>query len=246
MNRRVLAVAWYRFRVTLVRRWGGYLTLVLLIGLVGGLGMGALAGARRTQSSFPTYLASTNPPDLTGITSFVNPMPGAGGLGYDPALQKAIAHLPHVGHAEVEAGLNIIPLGRSGVPESPAAFPASAGDAIGITDTVGSLDNPSALQGQLFDPRRADQFMVSTTTARVFHFHVGEVVSFGIYTNAETNLPMFGTAEVKPYRRFEATLVGIVVEPSAVVQDDTDAAGSNSELMVFTPALTRNLLGCCT
>lgn len=62
---RVLRVAWYRFQGTLGRRWGGYLAVVLLIGLVGGLAMGAVAAARRTQASFPTFLASTDPSDLS-------------------------------------------------------------------------------------------------------------------------------------------------------------------------------------
>ena len=64
-----LRVAGYRYRATFDHRWGGYLSLVLLVGLVGGLSMGALAAARRTQSSFATYLASTNPSNL-GITVF--------------------------------------------------------------------------------------------------------------------------------------------------------------------------------
>jgi hypothetical protein len=54
----LLRVAWYRFRATFARRWGGYLRMVLLIGLIGGIAMGAVAGARRTDSSFPVYLAS--------------------------------------------------------------------------------------------------------------------------------------------------------------------------------------------
>jgi hypothetical protein len=33
-------VAWYRFGRTLRRRWTGYLTITLLLGLVGGLAMG--------------------------------------------------------------------------------------------------------------------------------------------------------------------------------------------------------------
>ena len=67
--RQVFRVASYRFRVTFRGRWGGLLVLVLLVGLVGGLAMGSLAAARRTQSSFPAYLASTNPSDLGLATS---------------------------------------------------------------------------------------------------------------------------------------------------------------------------------
>ena len=61
MTSHVLHLALYRFRATFGRRRGGYLALVLLVGLMGGVAMGAVAGARRTQSAFPVYLASTNP-----------------------------------------------------------------------------------------------------------------------------------------------------------------------------------------
>src|SRR5437763_7513732 len=64
VNTQVLRVSWYRFRATLRRRRRGYLALVLVIGLVGGLAMGAIAAARRTQSSFAVFRASTNPSDL--------------------------------------------------------------------------------------------------------------------------------------------------------------------------------------
>ena len=69
MSGAVFRVAWYRFLATFGHRWAGYLTVVLLVGLVGGVAMGAVAGARRTQSSFPAYLASTNPSDLSILTT---------------------------------------------------------------------------------------------------------------------------------------------------------------------------------
>lgn len=241
----VLRTAWYRFRTTLGRRWGGYLALILLIGLVGGLAMGSIAAARRTQSSFPAYVASTHPSDLNGVTSFINPMPGNAGVGYDPSIETTIARLPHVAKVYSESGLNIIPLGRRGAPESPAAYPASAGEVIGLDDAVPSnLDNLSLVQGRMLDPGRPDEFVVSPTTARVFGLHVGQAVRFGVYTNAQTNLPTFGTAAVGPYRRFTATLVGIVLQASSVVEDDTDA-GNSSNLLAFSPALARPLLQCC-
>jgi len=64
----VFGVAWYRFRATFGRRWGGYLTIVLLVGLLGGLAVGAVAGARRTQSAYPTYLSGSHASDPVSYT----------------------------------------------------------------------------------------------------------------------------------------------------------------------------------
>ena len=60
-----IRLAWYRFRATFGHRWGGYLSVVLLVGLIGGVSMASIAAGRRTQSSYPTFLASTNPSQLT-------------------------------------------------------------------------------------------------------------------------------------------------------------------------------------
>src|SRR5208283_4830545 len=72
----LLRLSRYRFQRTFRQRRGAYLSLVLLIGLVGGLSMGALAAARRTESSFPTFLASTNPSNLSLGTALWSPALG--------------------------------------------------------------------------------------------------------------------------------------------------------------------------
>ncbi len=245
MTRQALRVDWYRFRTTLHRRRGGYLALVVLLGLVGGLAMGAVAAARRTQSSFPLYLASTHPPDLTGITAFVNPSPGPAGLGYDPSLVARIAHLPHVTRVGDQSGLDIVPLGPHGAPLSPPGFPASAGEAAGLDDpTAYSHVGATATSGRLPGPEDTHAFVASAATARIFHFHLGERVQFGVYTNAQTDSPAFGTAGVAPHLRFEATLVGIVVQSTAVVEDVVDAA-NNENILAFPPTVARPLLACC-
>ena len=41
----VMRVAWYRFTATFGRRRGGYVAIVLLIGLAGGIAMGSIAAA---------------------------------------------------------------------------------------------------------------------------------------------------------------------------------------------------------
>ena len=103
MNRDVLRVAWYRFCVTFGGRWRGYLSLVVLIGLTGGLSMGAVAGARRTQSSFDSAAARVHSSDLFALTRVFNPTIGLN-TGYDAAVISAIARLPHVRHVETQVG----------------------------------------------------------------------------------------------------------------------------------------------
>src|ERR1019366_10258372 len=93
MTGQVLRIAWYRFRGTFSRRWGGYVALALLIGLVGGAAMAATTAGRRTYSSYPDYLEGTNPSDL-----LVVPQTNT----YAPGLVKGLAGLPHV--RSVQAG----------------------------------------------------------------------------------------------------------------------------------------------
>src|SRR6202167_476001 len=107
-------VAGYRLRATFARRLGGYLSLILLVGLVGGLSMGALAAARRTQSSFATYLASTNPSEL-GISVFGGVGNGGGSApSYSASAVKAIAHLAGVRHVEAAIPIAAAPLAPGG------------------------------------------------------------------------------------------------------------------------------------
>ncbi len=139
MNREVLPLAWYRFRASFGHRWGNYLTLILLVGLLGGLAMGSVAAARRTQSSFPTFLAGTNPSDLIVPTAVYNPAVGSY-VGYDPGIINVIARLPHVRHVESWALLNVVVLGPNGAP-APGAPTES--------NTLGSVD------GEFFNQDRA-------------------------------------------------------------------------------------------
>src|SRR5689334_8887521 len=64
VNQALFRFTWYRIRASIGRQWGGYLAIVLLVGLLGGLAMGAISTARRTQSFFPSFLAGTNPSNL--------------------------------------------------------------------------------------------------------------------------------------------------------------------------------------
>lgn len=231
MNTRIRRVAWYRFRATFGRQWAGYLSLVLLIGLLGGIAMGSVAGGRRTQSSFSAFLASTNPSDLSTIYNGAE-------LGYDPALVNTIAHLPHVRRMESVATLNALQVGPDGAP-----IEGGASNFVGSVDgLLFDQDRPTVTEGRPANPRRPDEVATTAEIARELGLHLGSVLHLGFYTNDQTNSPDIGTAKVQPHLRADVTLVGIGVLNSAVVHDDSERSGGG---MLLTPALTRTLTQCC-
>ena len=234
-------VAWYRFRGTFGHRRSGYLSIVLLVGLVGGVAMGAVAAARSTQSSFPELAARTDSSGLYFEDSVYNPANGLD-AGYLPALVRTIARLPHVKEVESEVEPDMVPLRADGTPNMAAAGIGSSGSVDGL---FFDQDRVIVTHGRMADPR-LDEFIMDSATARQMGFHLGEEVTFAVQTNAQSLLPLDQALKVLPRdRRVTAKLVGVgVVQVQDLVQDDVDADGSG--FVLFTPAVTDPLLGCCT
>ena len=232
--------AGYRFRACFHDRWGGYLALVLLLGLVGGVAMAAVAGARRTQSSFRAYLASTNPGDLQAFTEF-DPLTGT---GYSPKVDHAIARVRYVRHAVDVIGFDgtLQPLGPAsggGVPgEAPPSVEGSPDGEYFTQDRV------SLVQGRMANPARRDEMIMSAGAAAEEGLHIGSAKRVAFFTTAQVNSPSFaGYPADKPYLVMTLKLVGIVKDSVQIVQDDDSALGD--QLAVLTPALTRRLESCC-
>ena len=231
-----LAVPLYRLRATFGRRWGGYLSLVVLVGLIGGVGLGSLAAARRTQSSFSTFLAATNPSDLT-VSAYSGGSGGEGNPDYDAALTARIAHLPGVRH--VAAAFEVV-----GAPLTPGGTPRIrfTGEAFPVASVNGlffSQDRVAVTQGRMAAPGRADEITMAAVAARQFGFHVGEVIPFGFYSDAQQSLPGFGTSAVRPALRVNMKLVGLASLNSEVVEDDVDTLPT---ILPLTPAFAREVL----
>jgi hypothetical protein len=237
----VVRVARYRFRVTLGHRWGGYLTTVVLIGLLGGLAMGSIAAARRTQSSFPQYIAATDPFQLSGVTAEF--IPGLYPVGYDPTVVSKIGHLRHVTGVGSLVGLNVAPIEPNGAIKNPAV--ATSMTFVGALQSSSGTkgEGVSLVSGRLPRATAIGSFAADEAAVRKLHLRLGKTVTFGVYTNAQTQLPGIGTAAVQPVRRVTGRLVGIITTPQNVVKDDIDASTGN---VVFTPAFARPLLKCCT
>jgi hypothetical protein len=233
--RNVFLVAWYRFRVTFGRRWSGYLTIALLVGLVGGIAMGAIAGARRTDSSFSSYLASTNPSDLTVVPGPANPDDN-----YSPATTALLAHLPDVRHVE-DASIQLgFPLGPNGLPRISAAAMKDVTPLASIDGLDFTQDRVTVSAGRMANPLNPDEIVMTRAAASLLGVHLGSKLPLGFYTPEQVeNLPETGIPTVKPRLTVHAQVVGFVVFNSEVVHDDIDRYPT---FMLYTPALTHELL----
>jgi len=234
--RSVLSVATWRLRRIPTRQWSGYVAIVLLIGLLGGVAMGAIAGARRTQASYPVYLASTNPTDFSIFTNF-GPISHS---GYTPSVDAAIARLPYVEREVTTIGFDgtlsvaqHLPPGK--VPgEAPPGFEGS------VNGEYSTFDHVTLVRGRLAKPNRPDELEMSGGGAANMGLHLGSTLRLAFYRLSDVLSP---TINAKPYRFVRLRLVGIVESSFQVVQSDDAALGS--QFAVFTPALTRELSTCC-
>jgi ABC-type lipoprotein release transport system permease subunit len=229
-------VAWYRFRTTIGRRWAGYVSVVLLIGMIGGLSMASIAGARRTQSSFTEFLASTNPSDLVALTGLYQPAP----TGYDPGLIKKIAQLPYVTRVESEAGYEAAVVGPNGYPLT--SGPSGTGPMLTLYSSVDgvyfNMDRMVVLRGRMPNPARRNEVAMTADQARLLGVRLGGTFRLGVVGDAQS---VSGCSRCRPTFRTVVKLVGIVTTGGGLIVDDTD----RTALIIATPAFTRPLLNCC-
>jgi ABC-type lipoprotein release transport system permease subunit len=211
----VLRVCAYRFVTTFRRQWGAGLTIVILIGLVSGVGLGALSGARRTQTSFSTFFASTNPSDL-GVAAFT-PRP------HD--FTKALQQLPSVRSVSTYVTMSGEIL-RSN--ESPLQLQPK----ISVVGSTGqeffTKDRFTVTQGRAANPRMGDETMLSASAAQILRLHVGAHFTIGIASSQSNAIA----------QRVHLTVVGIGYLNSQIVQDDVERLPT---YIVLTPALTKTL-----
>jgi hypothetical protein len=230
----------------LARQWGGLLAIVLLIALLGGLAMGAIAGARRTQSSFPAFLARTNGSDMGIINAFYGVL---GNTAFDAAKIAKVRRLPHVKQVgdDTIVDPNIVPLVPLHMHIAPGEKPPVLSGS--IDGEWSSLDRVTLTKGRLADPNRPDEVVMSASAARELGMHIGSVLPMGFFTNTQKYdldgcCTANGKGKLAPHLKVDLKLVGIVIANTQVVEDEIDALGDNPVLL--TPALMRELVPCCS
>ncbi|HEV2426855.1 MAG TPA: FtsX-like permease family protein, partial [Acidimicrobiales bacterium] len=210
------------------RRLGGYLTVVVVVGLLGGIALAALAGARRTQSSYPQYLASTHPNQLTA--SIYTPNVGFSGS----SLARQFRRIPGVRGVTTIVSPSVFALSATGV-----ARASRTGDVLTLSSTDGEftrIDRLSPVTGRDANPSRLDEITATPSTARLYGWRVGETVELGYFTFAQESAPGFASRPIKPSYEIRARIVGIVDASTQVIQDDVDRQYG---FFFLTPALTR-------
>jgi hypothetical protein len=235
-RQRALAVAMYRSRVTLRRRLGGLVAVAVLTGTLGGIALAAVAGARRTQSSFATFVRSTNPSDFNVSAGARGGGPQPAGAGTDFGQQ--LAQLPGVRRVASFIGLDAVPETPTGGLRLDIVSSFVIGGSLDGLYTA--VDRVRVVQGRLFDPARDDEMVMSADLARSFGVQAGATVPMSFFGDEQTTEAGFGTPAVVPLARRQMHVVGIVVFNDQVVQDDVDRTTTRG---LVSPALTRLLEG---
>ncbi len=237
-----LRVAWFRFRAGFRRRWSGYLSIVLVIGAIGGLALASVAGARRTESSFPTYVASTNPSTIGILTTYDDPELGIKN-GYNPEIVRRFSHLPLVlrsttslifdGNIDINAIKGLHPDILAG--ESPATFLGS------LNGEFSQVDRVTLVKGHF--ATRMNEAVMNAQAAQEMGLHIGSVIQIPFYTDHETQTATSYTNLGKPFLTIRIKMVGEVIPQGDVVLSDIDSLGAAE--VIFSPALARVLAPQC-
>src|SRR5438270_2650039 len=153
-------------RSELRRRWRSLVVLGVIAGIVGGLAMAAVAGARRTATAYARFNRATAAPHAI---LFGTQIGLEDGLDY-----SQVVRLPEV----TAWGLfNLAPVFLKGYDQLGTLAPGPSGG------LYSSLSRPLIRAGRPLNTHRADEVVVNEDAARKFHLHVGQRVTVASSTD---------------------------------------------------------------
>ena len=197
-------------------RWPGWVVLAMLVGLAAGAVFTAAAGARRTDSAYPRFLAVSKASDV-----LVGPAGGGFGGSYD----EALGGLPGVAAIAPIVGLQMGPIGPGGKPDFAGAVAVPLDGRFGHT-----LEIPRMLAGRQPDPGRPDEVMIDQIGAQELHVRVGSRIEMAAVTGSNP--------EPTHFRRLSERVVGVMIDRgSAVPVNDLDKTAT----IIGSEALWREL-----
>jgi ABC-type antimicrobial peptide transport system permease subunit len=219
-------VTWVEVRA----RWRALASLALLLGLVGGVVLGAAAGARRTDTAYPRLLASANASQLMIVPESTD----RGGLnGY----LAALARLPQ---AAAVAPLEYYNTGL------PPAYRAAAGLAVqGISSPDGSygatVDRVKLLAGRLFGSREPGAAVVNQQLADIEHLSPGGTLRLAFVPTD----PKTGNEDLSQEFFTSFKVTGIAVFDNQIISTGTNTSEPTALLSPPFAATAAQSVWCC-
>ena len=214
-------VAFYWWRAAGRRAWRPAAALAVLIGLLGAVILGALAGAQRTATAYGRYLAASRVSDV-----FVNVSGRLPGLSLTDPI-TAIATLPGVRSHATYIGLDGFPVVNG--------HPDPAFDTAAINGSLDGewfrQDRVTVVAGHLPAPAATGQIVLTRGVARLFHTTVGGRVTY-LFQATDVN----GNPAGRPFPRSFRVAALAEIPPALVDQSDEVEGG------VLPPGATRQLL----
>ena len=221
-NPSTVALACWRIRVPALRGvWQQVLALALLAGLLGGVALGAVAGARRTNAAYERYLTAINASDV-GV-NVPGQLPGMAAT----RPYELIASLPGVIAHAAYIGLSGVPLVH-GKPDNSFLVNSLNGS---LDGEYFSQDRATVLAGRLPPQGSTSTVVLTPAIAKTFGTGVGGVVSYRFQPVDAQQRPAG-----KPFTR-SFRVAAIVEVPPALTDESDQAEGS-----IFPPGATRQLL----
>jgi len=201
--------------------WQQALALALLAGLLGGVALGAVAGARRTNAAYERYLTAINASDV-GV-NVPGQLPGMAAT----RPYELIASLPGVIAHAAYIGLSGVPL-MHGKPDNSFLVNSLNGS---LDGEYFSQDRATVLAGRLPPQGSTSTVVLTPAIAKAFGTGVGGVVSYRFQPVDAQQRPA-GKAFIRSFR-----VAAIVEVPPALTDESDQAEGS-----IFPPGATRQLL----
>jgi len=228
-------------RVQLRRRWAPTVSLIVLVGLAGGVVLAAIAGASRTSTAMKRFVTYSRPEEVYVTIN--------GPLG-DPSQPSVIAKIV----ADRARMLALPQVAEAGRAPYLVLAPDKAGNEVGSINPFGAadpdvfrtFDRPIVIQGRLARLDRSDEVTVDDGTARRRHLTVGSPLTMWSYSPEQMNnlfAQGFSKIPAPAGPAYTFRVVGLVRQPSDVnappasIVKDALYAGQGG--MTLTPAFLR-------
>ncbi|MEO7370778.1 MAG: hypothetical protein ABIZ69_07950, partial [Ilumatobacteraceae bacterium] len=196
-------LTWIRLR----DRWQNCVAVSVILGVVLGTALFAVAGARRTQSSYDRFLRAANASTMSVATP----------TGFVQSDVDAVAALVGVAHSGTYVGFQVLVL-VDGKPDFRQALQTEAS----LDGAFFDQDRFAVRLGRRPDPSRPDEVAFNELAAHLYGYQVGQRLHLGVYRVEDYQDPTFFANAPPPQTTIEVTVAGVGSFTDELFQDEAD------------------------